>query len=670
MSDGQSNHQGAAGVVPAAPSERAAMFVEHVDKYAELGWALIRASGKRPKDPGWEQTPPTRPLSAAAGKWVHWGERWNVGVVLGSSGLACYELDDQAARALFLKLLGAPPLPATPICLTGSGKPHVYFADPGGLEKSARSGLELRVGPHHCLVPPSVHPDSGRAYRWLEGHAPWQVAPLPMPANLIDFFAAAAEQRRNGPAPPVEEIIPQGQRHDEMVSIAGSLRRRGLSGEEILATLTAVNAARCRPPLPEGELREIAYDVARRYEPDPVAAIKTEPASEAPVTPGSLGDVISTFREWLHLPDPGALEAVLATVAANRIAELDPLWLVVVGPSGGGKTETLAAVTGLADVYSIGTLTEAALLSGTSKREKAANAKGGLLRELGDFGILMLKDFGSVLSMHRDARAAVLAALREIFDGSWTRLVGTDGGQALHWNGKVGLVAGATPAIDQHHAVLAQLGERFLFHRLAVADAATQARRSLRHQGREREMRKALREAVLGLFAGLEGAEAAGRAEADEDRLVALSTLVARARSPVVRDSYRRELELVPDAEAPGRLIGALGRLLTGLRLIGADEAEAWRVAVKTGFDSMPASRRRALEFLIASGEVMSTTEVAVALGLPNPSVHRVLEELAAHDVLKRESQGQGKPDLWHLEAWALAQWQAATASEMSGGVE
>ena len=50
----------------------------------------------------------------------------------------------------------------------------------------------------------------------------------------------------------------------------------------------------------------------------------------------------------------------------------------------------------------------------------------------------------------------------------------------------------------------------------------------------------------------------------DEHRLVALTTLVARARSAVVRDSYRREIELVPDAEAPGRLIGALGRLLTG----------------------------------------------------------------------------------------------------------
>ena len=41
-----------------------------------------------------------------------------------------------------------------------------------------------------------------------------------------------------------------------------------------------------------------------------------------------------------------------------------------------------------------------------------------------------------------------------------------------------------------------------------------------------------------------------------------------------MRDSYRREIELVPDSEAPGRIVGALARMLTGLRLIGVDEAK------------------------------------------------------------------------------------------------
>src|SRR5205823_525340 len=44
-----------------------------------------------------------------------------------------------------------------------------------------------------------------------------------------------------------------------------------------------------------------------------------------------------------------------------------------------------------------------------------------------------------------------------------------------------GLRAGATTVLDQHHAVLAQLGERFLIHRVAVDDAPEQGRSSLAH---------------------------------------------------------------------------------------------------------------------------------------------------------------------------------------------
>ena len=166
--------------------------------------------------------------------------------------------------------------------------------------------------------------------------------------------------------------------------------------------------------------------------------------------------------------------------------------------------------------------------------------------------MIVLKDFGSVLSMHRDQRAGVLGALREIYDGSWHRDVGVDGGRRLHWEGRVGLLAGATTVLDQHHGVMAQLGERFLLHRITVADARKQGRASLAHHGRERKMRRELADAVAGLFAGLSLDAPPPISPEDTDRLVDLAELVARARSPVVRDGYRREIELVPDCGSAG----------------------------------------------------------------------------------------------------------------------
>ena len=53
------------------------------------------------------------------------------------------------------------------------------------------------------------------------------------------------------------------------------------------------------------------------------------------------------------------------------------------GPRPARKTETLSACSSLPYMVSAATITEAALLSGTSKRERAADATGGLLRQLG-----------------------------------------------------------------------------------------------------------------------------------------------------------------------------------------------------------------------------------------------------------------------------------------------
>jgi hypothetical protein len=52
----------------------------------------------------------------------------------------------------------------------------------------------------------------------------------------------------------------------------------------------------------------------------------------------TVAEVVVAFRRWLHLPDARPLLAVLGTVAANRL-EGDSIWLLLVGPPGGGKSE-------------------------------------------------------------------------------------------------------------------------------------------------------------------------------------------------------------------------------------------------------------------------------------------------------------------------------------------
>jgi hypothetical protein len=220
--------------------------------------------------------------------------------------------------------------------------------------------------------------------------------------------------------------------------------------------------------------------------------------------------------------------------------------LLVCAPST-GKTEILSAATRLPWVIPAAKVTEASLLSGTSSRERTKGATGGLLRQIGDFGVLLCKDFTSVLAQNKDARAEAMAALREVYDGDWHRPVGTDGGKVLSWRGKCGLIGGVTPALDQYAQVISALGDRFVLLRMPDADVKDFGTAALRHGEQERQMRDELREALAGLVEHVD-ASRVNRAlsEPERDGLIRLAAYTARARTPVVRDGYRQDVLYLP----------------------------------------------------------------------------------------------------------------------------
>src|SRR5262245_1897204 len=100
----------------------------------------------------------------------------------------------------------------------------------------------------------------------------------------------------------------------------------------------------------------------------------------------------------------------MLAVAASEKVSGDPAGLLIISGPGNPKTETVQATSGLG-AHVVSTITsEGALLSGTSQKGRSKNATGGLLRKIGEHGILVIKDFTSILSSHRDARASILAA--------------------------------------------------------------------------------------------------------------------------------------------------------------------------------------------------------------------------------------------------------------------
>jgi hypothetical protein len=385
--------------------------------------------------------------------------------------------------------------------------------------------------------------------------------------------------------------------------------------------------------------------------------------SKPTLTPCTIEETLKVFDQWLLLKDQTPVITILGAVAANLLPG-DPVWLGIIAPPSSAKTEILNSISMVPNVVPVATLTPAGLLSGTSKRlrDVKGGACGGLLRQIGEFGIIMLKDFGSVLSMRPDAKAETIAALREVYDGSWTRVLGTDGGRSLHWSGKIGLVFGATGVIDSHHGVIGAMGDRFLFSRLAPLSRG-QFNHALKHVGpATKQMRKELAEAVAGLFAGRR-AEPQKITDDEIRQIDAVISLAVRLRGAVERDRHSRQMESVLGAEGTARIGLSLERLLAGLDTIGVPRATAIAIVKTVALDSVPPLRLRAYDhlrnarrrddFLNTEDFIdVDTSTVAQALGLPTNTVRRVLEDLAAYGLIECRGKGAGKADKWIARQW------------------
>jgi hypothetical protein len=331
--------------------------------------------------------------------------------------------------------------------------------------------------------------------------------------------------------------------------------------------------------------------------------------------------------------DLDALGATLATLAVERL-EGDPIWLLIVSGSGNAKTETACSARDVEAVHIVSSIaSEGALLSATSKRERTAEASGGLLRQIGPRGTLVVKDVTTILSMDRTARGQVLAALREIYDGTWVRNVGTDGGRTLKWSGRIAFIGAVTTAWDTHHAVVATMGDRFVLLRTSSRQGRiTAGRQAIRNTGSEKQMRADLAAAVADVLAGV-GGDGVELSDDEVDRLLAAADLVTLARTAVEYDYQGRPIQ-AHEPEMPTRFAKQLSQVLRGAVAVGLARADALRLALRCARDSMPPVRLAILDHLNAHPAGEYTSDVRKGINLPYTTVDRQLQGLHMLGVL------------------------------------
>jgi len=344
--------------------------------------------------------------------------------------------------------------------------------------------------------------------------------------------------------------------------------------------------------------------------------------------------VRKAFGKWLVLPDEDVLDVAAATLVSNRL-KCAPVWLLLIAPPSGMKSELIESLSQLSYVYALSDLTPNTLLSGAVGK---GDENLSLILQL-DGKVLTFKDFTTILCKRAEHQDAIFAQLREVYDGQMSKAWGT---RSMAWKGHVGLLAGCTEVIDARRAIHAQLGERFMFYRIPSENREVVAHRALGNVNSRTEMKKELSAAMFGCLKGLtNGVVPKPPTIPDEykNTLVKLADLVTYGRVGIHRDWKEEVIEYVPHPEMPGRIVQTLALLAQGLSLVrGRDRvtADDMRVVCKVAADTMFPTRRMLLAELLKETSTIQTRDLAERVGLPTRTVLRHMEDLWVLKCLER----------------------------------
>jgi hypothetical protein len=325
--------------------------------------------------------------------------------------------------------------------------------------------------------------------------------------------------------------------------------------------------------------------------------------------------------------DMQVADAVSAVAATNKLSG-DPPWLLVISGSGNAKTETVNSVSAIDRTIAISTIaSEGALLSAI---KKGKGSTGGLLRQLGDSGILVVKDFTSIISGDHKARSQILAALREVHDGKWDRSVGVSGGLTISWSGRIILIAACTTVWDSAYSVVAAMGPRFVTIRSSAHVGRIGAgQRAIHNAGTEGTIRKEITQAVAALIADARlHPRHAMLTKDEENQLIAAADVVTRARTGVEQD-YQGNVIDAHEPEMPTRFAKQLVLIFRGALSIGIGRDPAMALVLRCARDSIPPTRLAVLKDLAANNiDDCRVSAIANRLNRPWRTTQRTLDSL------------------------------------------
>lgn len=237
--------------------------------YVRQGWCLvpIPKGQKGPATKGWN----TRASCVTTEDHARRINGANVGLAHLFSRTCCIDIDNLAQSSqllaghdIDLNML----LNASDSVQISSGRPNrakLLYRLPDGIDalptRKFSEGLELRCATKggkstvQDVLPPSVHPDTGKPYEWA-GKGDWRNLPV-LPDALLQFWRKDVDREAKAVS------VLEGHRNETLHQKCAAWRGQGWATEAIERAALEFNAAHCLPPLSCDEVRSIARGVER-----------------------------------------------------------------------------------------------------------------------------------------------------------------------------------------------------------------------------------------------------------------------------------------------------------------------------------------------------------------------------------------------------------------------
>lgn len=382
-------------------------------------------------------------------------------------------------------------------------------------------------------------------------------------------------------------------------------------------------------------------------------------------------EIQATFEKFLLLEDKDFIRLTYATIIGNQMPSQRPIWLMLVAPSSSGKTTALNAFNGLKlknpvsgemiePTHNISDLTENSFASGMNRGDKQTS----LLHKMPYGGVMVFKDFTSMISKNEQSRMTIMGQLREIYDGAYTKRTGN--GEDVLWNGKIGAIAGVTEAIFQHMESMSAMGDRFVLYQIKQPDRVQVTKYKINQINTGiteystmpilKEMTEQYLQKAFNAMASSESIKL-DLNEKQINEIVAVADFCTMVRSGMIIDKYRQRITFVPTPEMPMRMFEQMYAIAISFMFMRkldepdcSDEIPEADLAViyKIAFDSIPVVRRIALQYLTLYDGGVTTAALARKINYESEVVAGWLAQLNSLGIVKRMKQSSGG------NGWAL----------------